>query len=383
MSSSEADDHDHEGSEGDIPQSNVTQTQLWLSVEYPSILTPAEIVTANNLGIVAQQNEKFMSMITKFVAYMTRLQMSRRSSVAGSRRSSVSAGSTRKADDATEAEDQAVEAFNKLREEHFDVIYQASGLSFRQLGDFRCKEFTDSVNERTTGLEDKDARIAAELMGAISDGQAVELHILLSRHAMERGNPKLTISQLPDGDEDQKRVNARVVKEFNEFRNTMPATVASCITNFLTNENAAQLSKQARSSPVTHKFYRRMFGKGNLIIKSELSWERWWILAAIYGWTDTRLSDALNEFDRQFGKRIRGLAYPGAPPKRHVPSPSDDYEEPVPITPWQPDQPKGKKKKKKRSQRIIADKATFGGNLALLPSDIAGDDASEASPGME
>lgn len=52
MSSSEADDQDHEGSEGNTPQSNVTQTQLWLSVEDPSILTPAEIVVANNLGIV-------------------------------------------------------------------------------------------------------------------------------------------------------------------------------------------------------------------------------------------------------------------------------------------------------------------------------------------
>lgn len=129
-----------------------------------------------------------------------------------------------------------------------------------------------------------------------------------------------------------------------------------------------------------------MFGKGNLVIKSELSWERWWILAAIYGWTDPRLSDALHEFDRQFGKPVKGLAYPGAPPKRHVPSLSDDDNVPVPITPAQPDKPKRKKKKKKKNQRIIgndslatADMATFGGHLAALPSDIVGDAASAAS----
>lgn len=114
---------------------------------------------------------------------------------------------------------------------------------------------------------------------------------------MPRGNPKLTISQLPDGDDDQKIVNVRVVNEFNKFRSSMPETVASCITNFLTNENAAQLSRQSKTSPVTHRFYRKMFGKGNLVIKSELSWEKWWILAAIYGWTDPRLSDALDELE--------------------------------------------------------------------------------------
>lgn len=100
--------------------------------------------------------------------------MSRRSSIASGCRCSASAASTGEADVATEAEDPVVEAFNKLRKEHFDIIYQAFQAFIQATGKLplvtrtrnmvpNSKAFTDSVTERTTGLEDKDTRSSPRL----------------------------------------------------------------------------------------------------------------------------------------------------------------------------------------------------------------------------
>lgn len=95
--------------------------------------------------------------------------MSRRSSAASSRCSSVSAASTGNADDETEAEGREVEAFNKLRREYFDIIYQAFRAFISSSGRLSLvtrsrnmvpdsQAFTKSAIETMTGLEDEDAR---------------------------------------------------------------------------------------------------------------------------------------------------------------------------------------------------------------------------------
>ncbi|KAI5465704.1 hypothetical protein BGZ63DRAFT_374294 [Mariannaea sp. PMI_226] len=127
--------------------------------------------------------------------------------------------------------------------------------------------------------------------------------------------PALSLSDFPRGlTWDQRTAAERLIDCFNQQRKRLPYHVAIRIAHLA--KTGLPNRKHSVGAPTLHKYFRTMFGPRKSIRPRKLSWEKWWVLAAIYGCYNPRLQPAAAEFSRRLGKHLDGMEYPGSIPPR-------------------------------------------------------------------
>ncbi|KAH6888648.1 hypothetical protein B0T10DRAFT_573498 [Thelonectria olida] len=136
----------------------------------------------------------------------------------------------------------------------------------------------------------------------------------------------LSLSDFPEGITwVQKQVAVRLIAQFNLSSNDFPSDVAHIIAIYV-KDGLPQPSKSAVGRITGHKYYRFMFGCKGVLKPHHLSWEKWWVLAAIYGYQcQPTLLKAKEELEKRLGKKIDGFSYPGP-----IPAYNYGYEDPSP-----------------------------------------------------